>query len=553
MPVFSSFSRMALGDRMLSFLYYSRYGHFCLLIFVGGAHFLWGLDAYGIMHNNEGLYAQIPREMLNRQDFVIPYLNGVPYIEKPPLLYWLIALVYKVSSPSAMSARLVPALAGFLTACSLYGLGHWQKKPLVGLWAALILMSSAAFILFSRMVYFEGLLTFFLSGALLCFYHGSLTYCRKLLAVSYCFLALAILTKGFVALILYGCVGLIWIMYHRAWDMVKWLFSPLPMLLFFLILLPWHILAAFKDPDFSWFYFINEHILRFIGQREPKDYYHGPFYYYAHRLLLYGLPWTFVVVLSLKSKPSLKLKPFSVQLFLTLWVTIFFLFFSFSQAKANYYIMTLLPPLAFLVADHLFKILEEFPQAARRMPLLFALLLNAAALYGRGVVNLSFSWLGPLLILLIGFIMCLNKIKLAWLPLALSLQVTFLLETALKIVPFYEDQLSARAFGPTARKTCLYKDFEKISSVVFYGKGPMPLYQSHSHDLAYGLKRAEEWVLKPYQVRERCDGFFVYQNQWEIFEKEFGFYKPIQRVGKIRYYQQDKSLELNFLEKERDF
>lgn len=92
---------------------YQRYA--AMLAVLYALAFYSGFGHFGLMDNNEGLYAEIPREMIASRDFIMPHLNGVPYIEKPPLLYWLTALSYQAFGFSEFAARFIPATAGLLT------------------------------------------------------------------------------------------------------------------------------------------------------------------------------------------------------------------------------------------------------------------------------------------------------------------------------------------------------------------------------------------------------------------------------------------------------
>jgi 4-amino-4-deoxy-L-arabinose transferase-like glycosyltransferase len=497
------------------------------LFLCGVCVFFWGLDAYGLLHNNEGLYAQIPREMLERSNYIIPHLNGVPYIEKPPLLYWLILSVYKLFGVSVWSARFVPASAGLATCLGLYLFMCQQKNPQSGFWAALVLMSFGAFSVFSRMVYFDGLLTFWLTSALLSFYQGQQTLSKKLLSLSYGLLACAVLTKGFVALILYGLVISTWILITGKWRMIPWLFSPVPLSIFLLILCPWHVMAHKQDPDFSYFYFINEHILRFLGKRQPQDYYHGPIYYYIPRLLLYGLPWTLVAYQSLKKVPASPLKTF-----LSIWIGVCFIFFSLSQAKANYYIITLLPPLALLLALGW----QQKPSFVKAAPLLFALIGIGAGIYG------AYKGYGyePCGVFIGIFVLCawvyFKKDTYTYAPFLFLLQTFVLIILALQLVPRFEKDISAKGFSNLPEHACLYRDFEKMSSVVFYANRPLPIYRSLSNDLLYGLNHVPSAKVTLGETLKRCPAFFVFHEQKQLFNQEFPLYQEKETIGKVTLF-----------------
>ena len=325
----------------------------------------WGLDSYGVLHNNEGLYAEIAREMIVDDHYIIPYLNGVPYIEKPPLLYWLITLSYRLFGINEFSARLIPAIFGAITIIMCAVFAHKNLSKHIALLTMLIMGTSMGYCVGCRMVMFDSVLTFFLTSALFGYWQWFDTNNRTMLRWGYACLAAAVLTKGLVALILAGCTTLLHIMItQRSWRLWLKIFDGWGLLLFALIVIPWHYQAAQIDPHFPWFYFINEHVLRFLGQREPHDYYSGPWYYYTYRVIIYFIPWSLFLlmyafkntVLAITSSAITSKKTPSAQnfvQFMGIWFISFFIFFSLSRAKANYYLLAAFPPLAIIVADYI--------------------------------------------------------------------------------------------------------------------------------------------------------------------------------------------------------
>ncbi|RTL48131.1 MAG: glycosyltransferase family 39 protein [Rhodocyclaceae bacterium] len=316
----------------------------------------WGLGSFGLLNNVEGMYAELGREMLaggTWQGWIIPHLNGLPYIEKPPLLYWSIAAALSVFGVHDWAVRLVPAIAGVLCLGAVYTYGRASVGPRYGFLAAFALGTSAGFVMMGKVAMTDALLAAFLTAALL----GSrLALQRKqpllLRWVMVC-LALAVLTKGLVALALYGLVWTGWLVTagRRDWrGSAAFLAAPVAWGVFLLVAAPWHIAAALTLHEFSWFYFINEHVLRFLGLREPKDYYAGTPLYYLPRLALMAAPWC-LALLAYFSR-GLRQKAMATVDGAFLWACVLapLAFFSASSAKANYYILVCLPGLALLAA-----------------------------------------------------------------------------------------------------------------------------------------------------------------------------------------------------------
>lgn len=397
-----------------------------------GLFFYGGLGGYGLLNNNEGLYAEIAREMVQSSDYVLPHLNGVPYIEKPPLLYWLVVLSFKVFGVSAWAARLVPATFGMLTCMTLMWFCRRIGRYCLGNVAAVLLASSCGFIVFSRMVFFDGGLTFFLTLSALTFYRFFETGDRRYVRVFYGSLALGILMKGLVILVLMGMIVVIFCAISRRISYVTYMLDPWGIVGFLALVVPWHVMASGRDPGFMWFYFVNEHIMRFLDQRIPRDYYRGPLYYYIHRFLGYILPWTFILPV-LRSRDS----PSPLKRFLWVWFLTLFVFFSVSKAKANYYMMVAMPPAVLWIGMGLLS--WRYWKIA----------------LGSGVaVSLS---------LMVGGIIYMNT---------------------------HESHFSMRSLvdelSLSQKKVYLYRRFEELSSLAFYVGHPVPIIDCQSHDLWYG-------------------------------------------------------------------
>jgi 4-amino-4-deoxy-L-arabinose transferase-like glycosyltransferase len=402
--------------------------------------FFVGLTGYDLLNNNEGLYGQIAFEMLQNKSFVIPTLNTVPYIEKPPMLYWLIAGSYAVFGKSVLAARLVPATFGMLTALSLFFLYARLGLRRQGMLAAILLSSSLGFAVFSRMVFFDVVLTAFFTAALLSFYLWIQKNAQKWLLLFYAFLGGAVLTKGLLPLCLAGVIVL-WFtaFYFRTWKKVFEILNPLGIAIFLVITIPWHWMAHVQLPEFSWFYFVNEHILRFLDLREPRDYYRGPWYYYLIRLPAYMIPWTFLLPFWGKKQEDASIP--TLKTFSWIWFLVTLAFFTLSKAKANYYMVLGLPPLVILLVE-----------------------------YGVGRVRFE-------------------KI----LKIGVMFSATAFI-TATVLVSQYNTKISAKGAVDFLKENKIqgdvyyYKQYECLSSFLFYWNQPIPIVDSVSADLEFGSK-----------------------------------------------------------------
>jgi len=479
-----------------------------------------GLGSSGILDNNEGLYAEIPREMLASHDWriwVIPHLNGLPYMEKPPLLYWLTALSFSLFGESEWSVRAVPALSSLACVAMLLWFGRAQGRPQVGRLAALMFASGIGVAAMSRVLMFDMLLTAMLTAALMCAYRflteGALRWVRW----TYVFLALAVLAKGFVALVLFGLVVLIFMFGNMRSPSaflrgcLGW-FEPWGMLIFCAIAVPWHVAATLTEPIFAWFYFINEHVLRFLGLREPHDYHAGGWWYYLPRMAIYLFPWSFLLpCLLMGSRRKSHVDDARLRRFLLLAWLMPLIFFSASSAKANYYLVAVMPFAAFHLA-YLFE-KQDFQGArgdlARAVPGLVIAVLAAIAsvaallraqdshqtLLILGQPQREFVVLASGGLAVLGFACA----ALAWRSARVGVLSYVVLAAwsagaLIAVMLAAEPLISTRQLATylqtemPGRTIYLYRNFEQHSSLPFYRKQPLPVIDSHSSDLFWGNK-----------------------------------------------------------------
>jgi 4-amino-4-deoxy-L-arabinose transferase-like glycosyltransferase len=264
-----------------------------------------------LLDDVDASHGQVAQHMAESGDWVTMKLNGIRYLEKPPLPYWLAAGLYKIFGENAFSTHLPNALAllGLAWLAWLWTSRAWGSRA--GLYAGLAVLTSVGPFLFTRFAIPEALLSFLLLLALWSFLTGLESRRPGRFYLMWAALALATLTKGLIAPVFFigAAVPLLLLSGHwRRWRETK----PFTgILLFLAIAAPWHILCGLHNPDqghpignhptpdnvhgFWYFYFINEHVMRFIGGRFPNDYNKMPFavYWLAHLVWLF--PWSLFV------------------------------------------------------------------------------------------------------------------------------------------------------------------------------------------------------------------------------------------------------------------
>jgi 4-amino-4-deoxy-L-arabinose transferase-like glycosyltransferase len=261
-----------------------------------------------LLDDADASHAEAAQHMSESGDWVTLKVNGIRYLEKPPLPYWIDAALYRVFGQNAFATHLPNALA--LLGCAwlgwLWAGRAWGRRA--GLYSALGILTAIGPFLFTRFAIPEALLSFLFLLALYCFLTGMESHRPGRFYVMWTALALATLTKGLIAPVFFAAAAIPLLLLSGQWR--RWLqFKPFSGLLLYLaIAAPWHILAGLANPDqghpvgnhptpgnvhgFWYFYFVNEHFLRFLGQRYPHDYNKLPFVAYWLLHLVWLFPWS---------------------------------------------------------------------------------------------------------------------------------------------------------------------------------------------------------------------------------------------------------------------
>jgi 4-amino-4-deoxy-L-arabinose transferase-like glycosyltransferase len=319
-----------------------------------------------LLDDADSTHAEAAREMAVSGDYVTLHVHGVRYLEKAPLPYWLVALSYRLLGVNEFATRLPTVLAMLLL--SVLGV-QWAGRAFGGhsaIYGGLFVATAAGAFLFTRIMIPEALLSLLIAAALY-FFFTALT--GRGLAwrwyAGYALVGLGVLAKGLVALVFVGATAVLYLVVSGEWR--RWrefrLFTGL--LVLFAVAAPWHILAGIRNPRFFWFYFVNEHFLRFLGERYPKDYNKLPASLYWGLHLIWLFPWSFFLLLPLRrlwrvvkearaageevAVPGLAGR---TRLLLWIWAGVVLVFFAFSTSQ-EYYTFPAYFPLLLLLADGL--------------------------------------------------------------------------------------------------------------------------------------------------------------------------------------------------------
>jgi 4-amino-4-deoxy-L-arabinose transferase-like glycosyltransferase len=279
-----------------------------LLLLVFAAVHVAALFAPPLLDDADATHAIAAQHMARSGDWVTLKVDGIRYLEKPPLPYWLAAADYHLFGYNVFATHLPLTLAVLGLAILAWVWGRRAYGDRAAFYAALSILTSVGVFLFTRIFIPEVLLTLLLALALYNFLIALEDDKPLRLYLTWAALALAMLAKGLVAPVFFCAAAVPYLLLTgdwRRWRQLR-LFSGI--LLFLAIAAPWHILAGLRNPGaghpvgniptpgnvhgFFYFYFINEHVLRFLGRRYPVDYNKLPFVLYWSLHLVWLFPWS---------------------------------------------------------------------------------------------------------------------------------------------------------------------------------------------------------------------------------------------------------------------
>ncbi len=328
----------------------------------------------GLLDDADSTHAEAAREMVVSGDYVTLHVNGVRYLEKAPLPYWLVAVSYKILGVNEFSTRLPMVLSVMLLGVLAFCWGRRAFGERTGIYAALFVYTCAGVYLFTRVLIPEVLLSLLIAAALYFF----LTALEPEADAwrwyaGYAMMALGVLTKGLIALVFPCGAAFFFLLVTGEWRRWREFRMLSGLALFLVIAAPWHILAGLRNPGtaehhgFLWFYFVNEHFLRFLGKRYPRDYNKLPATLYWSLHLVWLFPWSLYLPAAVKIAVQewrgwrgrggiggnvRRRSDFAVRtrLLCWLWAGVVLIFFAISTNQ-EYYTFPAYLPLLLLLAD----------------------------------------------------------------------------------------------------------------------------------------------------------------------------------------------------------
>lgn len=286
----------------------SRRAEWLLIITMYLAVYFAALFTPSLLDDADATHAQAAQNIALTGHWITLKVDGIRYLEKPPLPYWLVAMDYKLFGYNAFSTHLPEALAvlGSAILALLWGRRAYSERT--ALYSALAFLTSIGVFLFTRIFIPEAILTLLVALALYLFLTGLEDHQPARMYATYALLALAMLAKGLISPVFFLGAVIPYLAITGHWRRWREFHLGIGILLFLLIAAPWHVLAGLHNPDqghpigniptpgnvhgFFYFYFINEHVLRFLGKRYPHDYNKLPAYLFWSLHLVWLFPWS---------------------------------------------------------------------------------------------------------------------------------------------------------------------------------------------------------------------------------------------------------------------
>jgi len=324
-----------------------------------------------LMDDVDAVQAQIARNMLESGDWVTARLDGVAYLEKSPLIYWMMAASYRIFGVHDWAARLPLALAVVLLCWVTYRFARWGLGERAGVYAGVCLATATGLFLFTRILIPDATLTLTITAAIWAWMRllePTEAHPKRWALVLGVSLGCGLLLKGLIAGVFPVLAALIYMgLTRQLFSRVAWRRLSLGIVIVsaLAIAAPWHIVAMVRNPPlfafsmhsgpgeyhgFFWFYFFNEHLLRFLNLRYPRDYDTVPRGLFWALNLVWLFPWSAYLAGAPKLSYSSTSRAGRVRLMALCWIGVVMLFFTFSTTQ-EYYSMPIYPALAILIGS----------------------------------------------------------------------------------------------------------------------------------------------------------------------------------------------------------
>jgi len=340
--------------------------HLLLIVLTGLILFFYGLGSRDFWGTTEARVGEIVREMLEKNDWVIPHLNGQPRLTKPPLYFWSTALLAGLLNDSQVNeliARIPSAFCAVWVLVITYLIAQKIYNSKTGLISVFILATNILFFWWARQAAIDMMMVMFSSASVLFFAYGLYSQGKK---KDVCYLlmhanfGLGMLTKGPVAVIVPVLGMITYLILEKRMAELKRMCWGKGLIIFILILLPWGFMVIKRYPA-ALTIFYNETFNRYTDAFDHNR----PFYYYFVSAPLYLLPWALALPFIIRR--MIKYKEWNLYNFPVSFFVPAFIFLSISGSKRSYYLLPLFPFVVMAIGYYLSSLkISDFKSAKIR-------------------------------------------------------------------------------------------------------------------------------------------------------------------------------------------
>ncbi len=323
-----------------------------------GLFYLFWLGLHPLFTPDEGRYSEVAREMIVTGDYITPRLNGVAFLDKPILYYWLQASAIKLFGLKEWALRFWPAFIALLGCVVTYVAGRCLFDRRAGILAAIVLATNPLYYGAAHYANLDLEVAVMISNtllfALLAFQAASDRQRTVFILLAYLFCALAVLTKGLIGCVFPILIAGSWIALLNRWNTLAKMRLLTGAGIFLVLTVPWYFLVQRANPEFFHFFFVVQQMQRFLAQADFNN--PTPAWFYVPIVLAGFLPWSIFLFQAFIQQIKLVVKDrqhYSAELFLLVWAILVFSFFSFPKSKTVGYILPLFPALALMVGRYL--------------------------------------------------------------------------------------------------------------------------------------------------------------------------------------------------------
>jgi len=326
---------------------------------------------------DEGRYPEVAREMLLTGDYITPRVNGMVFLDKPVLYYWLQAASFKVFGVNTWSIRLMPALFGIGGALLVFVTAYQLFNRRAAWWSVGALVCNPLYFLAAHYANMDLEIAIWVSAALFLLLLArkkpeNSKARRHYFRMAWAAIACGVLTKGLIGLVFPAMIAGVWVVMGWRWrELRRWYFIS-GIFIVLLLCLPWYLAVQHRNPQFFHYFFIYQQFERFSGGGFNNEF---AFWFYAPVLLLGLFPWSLCLPLALYNQfrcafGKAALANSDTRQLLVIWPALIFIFFSIPASKIVGYILPVVPPLALLIGEYIDRKISAVSASSRKTSLL---------------------------------------------------------------------------------------------------------------------------------------------------------------------------------------